>query len=144
MGSGDYHYSVEIPTRDAAILKDEFLYDYSGFPSAHASTIIQLKNGDLVAAYFGGTFERNPDVCIWVSRKPKGAKAWEKLSSAADGGLFAWGTPEAKKAGLSGIDEKATPADKGLSRTDCAVSVCLPATNMISALSQPISSCLPI
>lgn len=112
VGSGDYHYSVEIPTRDAAILKDEFLYDYSGFPSAHASTIIQLKNGDLVAAYFGGTFERNPDVCIWVSRKPKGAKAWEKPILAADG-VYRLGTPEAKKAGLSGIDEKTTPADKG-------------------------------
>ena len=112
VGSGDYHYSVEIPTRDAAILKDEFLYDYSGFPSAHASTITQLKNGDLVAAYFGGTFERNPDVCIWVSRKPKGAKAWEKPILAADG-VYRLGTPEAKKAGLSGIDEKTTPADKG-------------------------------
>ena len=112
VGSGDYHYSVEIPTRDAAILKDEFLYDYSGFPSAHASTITQLKNGDLVAAYFGGTFERNPDVCIWVSRKLKGAKAWEKPILAADG-VYRLGTPEAKKAGLSGIDEKTTPADKG-------------------------------
>lgn len=112
VGSGDYHYSVDIPTRDEAITKDEFLYDYSGFPSAHASTITQLKNGDLVAAYFGGTFERNPDVCIWVSRKPKGAKAWEKPILAADG-VYRLGTPEAKKAGLSGIDEKTTPADKG-------------------------------
>ncbi len=112
VGSGDYHYSVTIPTRNEAITKDEFLYDYSGFPSAHASTITQLKNGDLVAAYFGGTAERNPDVCIWVSRKPKGAKAWEKPVLAADG-VYTMGTDEAKIAGLSGIDEKTTPADKG-------------------------------
>lgn len=112
VGSGDYHYSVDIPTRHEAITKDEFLYDNGGFPSAHASTITRLKNGDLVAAYFGGTFERNPDVCIWVSRKPKGAKAWEKPILAADG-VFRVGTEDARKAGLSGIDEKTTPADKG-------------------------------
>lgn len=112
IGSGDYHYSVEIPTSDAAIVKDEFLYDYSGFPSAHASTITQQKNGDLVAAYFGGTFERDPDVCIWVSRKPKGAKEWEKPILAIDG-VYQLGTEEAKMAGLSGIDEKTTAADKG-------------------------------
>ena len=112
VGSGDYHYSVDIPTRHEAITKDEFLYDNGGFPSAHASTITRLKNGDLVAAYFGGTFERNPDVCIWVSRKPKGAKAWEMPILAADG-VFRVGTEDARKAGLSGIDEKTTPADKG-------------------------------
>ena len=44
------------------------------------------------------------DVCIWVSRKAEGAKAWEKPILAADG-VYRLGTPEAKKAGLSGIDE---------------------------------------
>ena len=40
------------------------------------------------------------------------AKAWEQPILAADG-VYRLGTPEAKKAGLSGIDEKTTPADKG-------------------------------
>lgn len=102
VGSGDHHYSVIIPTRHPAIVKDEFLYDHSSFPSAHASTITQLKNGDLVVAYFGGTYERHPDVCIWVSRKPKGAKEWEKPILAADG-VFGEGTAEAK----AGIKRKA-------------------------------------
>lgn len=126
IGSGDYHYSMEIPTSDAAIVKDEFLYDYSGFPSAHASTITQQKNGDLVAAYFGGTFERDPDVCIWVSRKPKGAKQWEKPIMAVDG-VYQLGTEEAKKAGLSGIDEKTTAADKGPIK-DCTRRFGIPST----------------
>lgn len=112
IGSGNYHYSVEIPTTDTAIIKDDFLYESCDFPSAHASTITELKNGDLVAAYFGGTFERNPDVCIWVSRKPKDAKIWEKPILAADG-VFQIGTKEAQYAGLSGINEQTTSADKG-------------------------------
>jgi alpha-L-rhamnosidase len=85
IGSGKYHFSVNIPTHNPAIVKDEFLYDFAPFPEAHASTITELKNGDLLAAYFGGTKERNPDVCIWVSRKPKGADYWEAPVMAADG-----------------------------------------------------------
>ena len=38
-----------------------------------------------MATWFGGTKERNPDVCIWVSRKPKGAKDWTKPVMVADG-----------------------------------------------------------
>lgn len=94
VGSGKWHFSVNIPTADKAIVKDEFLYDFASFPQAHASTITELKNGDLVASYFGGTKERNPDVCIWVSRKAKGSKTWEKPVMAADG-VFRAGTEEA-------------------------------------------------
>lgn len=36
--------------------------------SCHASTICEAAPGKLVAAWFGGTAERNPDVEIWVSR----------------------------------------------------------------------------
>jgi len=40
-------------------------------PQCHASTIVETKNG-LVAAWFGGTKEKNPDVGIWVSRQEEG------------------------------------------------------------------------
>lgn len=40
----------------------------ASFPSSHASTIVELNNGDLMAAWFGGTHERAPDVAIWGSR----------------------------------------------------------------------------
>ena len=85
VGSGSYHFSVDIPTSHPAIIKDEFLYTSAPFPEAHASTIVETKKGDLVAAYFGGTKERNPDVCIWVSRKQKGADTWTAPMMAADG-----------------------------------------------------------
>ena len=77
VGSGEYHFSVDIPTDDRRILKNEFLYTDAPIPSAHASTIVETKKGDVVVAYFGGTYERNPDCKIWVSRKPKGSDAWQ-------------------------------------------------------------------
>jgi len=50
-----------------AIAKSEFIYERAPFPSAHASTIVETRSG-LVAAWFGGTKERDPDVGIWISR----------------------------------------------------------------------------
>jgi predicted neuraminidase len=50
---------------DPAIVKSEFIYDTGPYPSIHATTIVETPTG-LVAAWFGGTHEKNPDVCIWV------------------------------------------------------------------------------
>jgi len=50
-----------------AIITSEFVFERAPFPSAHASTIVETRDG-LVAAWFGGTKERDPDVGIWVSR----------------------------------------------------------------------------
>ena len=50
-----------------AIVTSEFIFERAPFPSAHASTIVETRDG-LVAAWFGGTKERDPDVGIWVSR----------------------------------------------------------------------------
>lgn len=57
----------EGPPASPAILKSEFIYERAPFPSAHASTIVETQSG-LVAAWFGGTRERDPNVGIWVSR----------------------------------------------------------------------------
>ena len=112
LSSGKYDLSLDIPTADAAIVADEFLYDHTYFPQAHASTIVELKNGDLVASYFGGTKERDPDVCIWVSIKKKGAKQWSAPILAADG-VLSLDDPRAPLAGLSGLDGETTPAVNG-------------------------------
>jgi predicted neuraminidase len=61
------------------LVKREFIYEKAPFPQCHASTIeraldrTKLKPGatnlyTLVAAWFGGTKEKDPDVGIWVSR----------------------------------------------------------------------------
>ena len=105
VGSGKHHFSVDIPTRNVAILSDEFLYEKASFPVCHGATIVELKNGDLVASFFGGTKERNPDCCIWVCRKPKGAKEWTSPQLAADG-VFSIKDAQAT---LAGIDSTCTP-----------------------------------
>ncbi|HEY6167285.1 MAG TPA: sialidase family protein [Verrucomicrobiae bacterium] len=53
-------------------LKSEFIYETAPFPSCHATTIVEPAGGGLVAAWFGGTAEKNPDVGIWVSRNQDG------------------------------------------------------------------------
>jgi predicted neuraminidase len=66
----------------AAIVLSEFVYERAPFPSAHASTIVETRDG-LVAAWFGGTGEGQPDVAIWVSRRD-GAQ-WSAPTQVADG-----------------------------------------------------------
>jgi alpha-L-rhamnosidase len=64
------------------IVKDEFIFEKAPYPECHASTIAQTKTG-LVASWFGGTKERNPDVCIWVSRYVNGK--WTEAVNVANG-----------------------------------------------------------
>src|SRR5262245_50426359 len=49
------------------LVKSEFIFEAAPFPECHASTIVESESG-LIAAWFGGTRERHPDVGIWVSR----------------------------------------------------------------------------
>ena len=112
IGSGAYDFSCDIPTSHPAILKDEFLYERTFFPEAHASTIVETKKGDLVAAYFGGTHEKDPDVCIYVNIKKKGSDKWSTPILAADG-VLDLSDPRIKYAGLSGMSEETTSAEAG-------------------------------
>lgn len=41
-------------------------------PSCHASTLAVMSDGRIAAAWFGGTNESDPDVCIWFSVKNSG------------------------------------------------------------------------
>jgi predicted neuraminidase len=70
-------------TKQAGYLSGEFIYLDAPFPQCHASTIEQNKDGILVAAWFGGTREKNPDVGIWVSRRIHGK--WSKPVEVANG-----------------------------------------------------------
>jgi len=62
----------------------EFIYDRASFPSCHASTI-EESQGHLVAAWFGGTHEKHPDVGIWVARKIDGK--WTDPVEVANGSV---------------------------------------------------------
>ena len=116
IGSGAYDFSCDIPTSHPAILKDEFLYERTFFPEAHASTIVETKKGDLVAAYFGGTHEKDPDVCIYVNIKKKGSDKWSTPILAADG-VLDLSDSRIKYAGLSGMNEETTSAEAGPVKT---------------------------
>ena len=68
-------------TADPAILTTEYIYDTGPYPQIHATTIVETPTG-LVTAWFGGTAERNPDVCIWVSRQLPDGKWTEGVETA--------------------------------------------------------------
>lgn len=85
VGSGVYHFNGTFAKKHPAVVESQFLYEEASFPECHSPSIIQLRNGDLLTTYFGGTKERNPDVCIWISRKAKGETEWQVPQLVADG-----------------------------------------------------------
>ncbi len=62
------------PTEAAhpALVSQQFVYESAPFPSCHASTIEEAGDGTLVAAWFGGKDEGEPDVGIWAARLEDG------------------------------------------------------------------------
>jgi len=60
----------------------EFVFEEAPFAQCHASTIVETEHG-LVAAWFGGTKESEPDVSIWLSRH--GRNGWLPVEKVADG-----------------------------------------------------------
>jgi predicted neuraminidase len=52
--------------RFGGLVSEGFIYDSAPFPQCHASTLCETPRG-LVAAWFGGTREKDPDVGIWSS-----------------------------------------------------------------------------
>jgi predicted neuraminidase len=69
---------------ESGYLQGELIYALEGRPTpqCHASTIVETSRG-LVAAWFGGQHEKNPDVGIWVARHD--GKAWTKPVEVANG-----------------------------------------------------------
>jgi len=67
----------------SAVLSVEFIYETAPYPSCHASTIVEISPGVLGAAWFGGTHERHPDVCIYFARREGGR--WEAPHEVANG-----------------------------------------------------------
>lgn len=78
------------------IMTNEFLYDTASFPSCHASTLTEAENGDILVAYFGGSYEGCKDVNIYLSRKKHNSTFWENPIEIANGEIE--GTIKEKKA----------------------------------------------
>jgi predicted neuraminidase len=70
----------EIP--EIKVLSSGFIYETAPFPSCHASTLLETPDG-VMAAWFGGTYERHPDVSIYTAHRKNGT--WSTPTLAADG-----------------------------------------------------------
>jgi predicted neuraminidase len=70
------------PASEAAVVKTEFLVEEPPFPSSHSSTIVETRSG-LLAAWFGGSHERSPDVSIYLSRNE--GQGWSSPEEVANG-----------------------------------------------------------
>jgi predicted neuraminidase len=56
----------------AELLKEAIFAPGSApFVASHASTVVELKNGGLMSAWFGGTAEGKPDVAIWGATRTR-------------------------------------------------------------------------
>lgn len=88
IGSGKYNFQIKknisYEKGRKGLQEDDFICRKPSFPESHAATIVEGRRG-IVAAWFGGTKEKNPDCCIWVSRKTK--TGWTEPQMIADGVL---------------------------------------------------------
>ncbi|KAK9814133.1 hypothetical protein WJX72_001081 [[Myrmecia] bisecta] len=54
----------------------EYIHGDCPTRACHAATLVHTRSGGLVAAWFGGTAEKDPDVGIWLARKLPG-QPWQ-------------------------------------------------------------------
>lgn len=72
-------------TARPGLVLEEFVFESSPFfRSCHSATVLELRSGELLCAFFGGTRESHPDVETRLSRKPVGGE-WTPPVSVADG-----------------------------------------------------------
>jgi predicted neuraminidase len=74
--------TVKIP-ETITVCSSELIFDKAPFGQCHASTLIELKDGSLMAAWFGGSYEGSKDVAIWASVKT--GDLWSYPLQVADG-----------------------------------------------------------
>lgn len=65
------------------IVLSEFIADPAPTPQAHASTLLETRDGHLLAAWFGGEHEGAADVGIWLAQR--GPQQWQTPRPIADG-----------------------------------------------------------
>ena len=69
-----------------AVALREFVAPAPSTPQSHASTLVETTAGTLLAAWFGGTAERAPDVRIWLaSRDGRDGDPWSAPRPVAHG-----------------------------------------------------------
>jgi predicted neuraminidase len=67
---------------EGVVVRAQFIFEQAPFASCHASTIVEPRTGEFLAAWFGGTDEGAKDVAIWMARSTAGG--WSKPEKVAD------------------------------------------------------------
>jgi alpha-L-fucosidase len=75
--------SVSAQTRLWKKTKEELVFHDAPFSQCHASSLLESKNGELMAVWFGGSHEGHKDVKIWLSNYKSGQ--WSQPKPVADG-----------------------------------------------------------
>jgi predicted neuraminidase len=65
------------------VITAEFIFEKAPFKACHASTIVELENGNIMCAWFGGANEGAVDVKIWYSVRD--GRSWSKPKVIATG-----------------------------------------------------------
>ena len=65
--------SEDPPMPKVPTVTSEFIFTEAPFEECHASTLVELPDGDLVAAWFGGQHEGHSSVAIWGARHSHGS-----------------------------------------------------------------------
>ena len=72
-----------------AIVTQEFIFERAPFAACHASTLVEVRPGEILAAWFGGSAEGHKDVAIWLARRD--ANGWSPpLEVARQQGIPCW------------------------------------------------------
>lgn len=67
------------------IIDSARIFHQAPFKSCHASTIVETQQGDLLVAFFGGSWEGCNDVGIWSCRKTANSNEWSAPQQIANG-----------------------------------------------------------
>lgn len=79
--------SETISSSDQPFFESQIIPQPKYLPAAHSSSFTKLANGDLLAFWFAGTREGNPDVKIWSSRYHNGR--WQMAAALLDPQMIA-------------------------------------------------------
>lgn len=75
--------AATVPDARQPLLLREYIAQAPPTPAAHASTLVETSDGQLLAAWFGGSREGANDVGIWLARRD--AHGWTAPLCIADG-----------------------------------------------------------
>jgi predicted neuraminidase len=96
--------SIHALAAEKPVYRDGLIFPIGGavFKSCHGSTLIELPNGDILAAWYGGDYERAHNVRLYAARMNKGTGEWtapwviQETPGLSEGNPVLWLGPDNK------------------------------------------------